>query len=414
MSLTRIASRLFTGSLPAGLLLATCTFAARPDAPGGPPATSPWGVSSSASSFRDHAEWFPKMAAAGVTTRPPVPRMAELRAEERDLEVGRRRRAREDRRGQQDRDQRHPDGVAAGRQEPPTPSRWTTWTAGPTTSRPSWAATRSRSATGKSGTKATAASTTASTRRPITPKLAVATYAAAKKADPHAQVGLTVASFDAPYLNQTIRAMAKAGKPNSFDYLCIHPYEIADGLADVDGEIPFLWMTRLLRDVLKVSAPDRADAEIWITEVGRRIEKRKGRVVTEAGRRQGARQDLHDGPRPGHRAHAVVRGPRPGRRRPGIRPARAATAAPAASYKTLKTLTTHSRPDAEVPGLAGAGPGRQGLWVRLPGQGRSRAGRLDAGRADGQDAHVRGRRGSDSTRASGSRDDAQGRPVAWS
>ena len=26
--------------------------------------------------------------------------------------------------------------------------------------------------------------------------------------------------------------MAKAGKPNSFDYLCIHPYEIADGLAE--------------------------------------------------------------------------------------------------------------------------------------------------------------------------------------
>jgi polysaccharide biosynthesis protein PslG len=61
-------------------------------------------------------------------------------------------------------------------------------------------------------------------------------------------VGLTVASFDAPYLNQAILALAKAGRPNSFDFLCIHPYEIADGLAAPDGEVPFLWMTRLLRD----------------------------------------------------------------------------------------------------------------------------------------------------------------------
>src|SRR5262249_24246191 len=112
-------------------------------------------------------------------------------------------------------------------------------------------------------------------------KLAAATYAAAKKADPNAQVGLTVASFDAPYLDQTIRALAKAGTPNCFDYLCIHPYEIADGLVDPDGEIPYLWMTHSLRAMLKASAPDRADAEIWITEVGRRIEKKKGRVTTE-------------------------------------------------------------------------------------------------------------------------------------
>jgi hypothetical protein len=113
-------------------------------------------------------------------------------------------------------------------------------------------------------------------------RLAAVTYEAAKKADPQAKVGLTVASFDAPYLNQAILGMAKAGKPNRFDFLCIHPYELADGLANADGEIPFLWMARLLRDALRAGAPERADAEIWITEVGRRIEKRRGRVVTEA------------------------------------------------------------------------------------------------------------------------------------
>ncbi|HEX2973200.1 MAG TPA: endo-1,4-beta-xylanase [Tepidisphaeraceae bacterium] len=112
-------------------------------------------------------------------------------------------------------------------------------------------------------------------------KLAAATYAAAKRANTKAQVGLTVASFDPAYLTQAILAMAKEGKANSFDYLCIHPYEIADGLADPNGEIPYLWMTRLLRDMLKVSAPQRAGAEIWITEVGRRLENRPGRLVTE-------------------------------------------------------------------------------------------------------------------------------------
>jgi hypothetical protein len=33
-----------------------------------PAAASPWGISSSSSSFKNHAEWLPKMAAAGVAT----------------------------------------------------------------------------------------------------------------------------------------------------------------------------------------------------------------------------------------------------------------------------------------------------------------------------------------------------------
>ena len=90
-----------------------------------------------------------------------------------------------------------------------------------------------------------------------------------------------MASFDAPYLNQAILAMAKAGKPDSFDFLCIHPYEIADGLNDADGEIPFLWMARLLRGALQASAPARAKAEIWITEVGRKVEQKKTGATTE-------------------------------------------------------------------------------------------------------------------------------------
>ena len=112
-------------------------------------------------------------------------------------------------------------------------------------------------------------------------QLAIRTYEAAKRADPNAQVGLTVASYDAPYLQQTILAMKQANKPNSFDYLCIHPYEIADGLSGVDGEIPYLWMTHQLREMLKVHAPERANAEIWITEVGHRIGESHGHKITD-------------------------------------------------------------------------------------------------------------------------------------
>ncbi len=109
-------------------------------------------------------------------------------------------------------------------------------------------------------------------------ELVATSYAAAKKADPTAQVGMTVASYDAPYLLRATEAMAKAGKADSFDYLCIHPYETADGINDPDGEIPFLWMSKLLRDALKISAPARANADIWITEIGRKVDQKK---VTE-------------------------------------------------------------------------------------------------------------------------------------
>jgi hypothetical protein len=111
-------------------------------------------------------------------------------------------------------------------------------------------------------------------------KLTATAYAAAKKSDPEAQIGLTTASFDPAYLHQTILAQKQAGTP-SFDYLCIHPYEIADGIGHPDGEVPYLWMTALLRDTLKQSVPEKADADIWITEVGRNIAKRKSQPEAE-------------------------------------------------------------------------------------------------------------------------------------
>jgi hypothetical protein len=112
-------------------------------------------------------------------------------------------------------------------------------------------------------------------------KLAAAAYAAAKKSDPTAQVGLTTASFDPAYLYQAILAQKESGMPSSFDYLCIHPYEIADGVGHPGGEVPYLWMRSILSDVLKQSAPEKVDASVWITEVGRNIAKRKNQPEAE-------------------------------------------------------------------------------------------------------------------------------------
>src|SRR5581483_7766179 len=255
-----------------------------PDALSEPPqkhaAATPWGVSSSASAFKNRDEWFPKMAAAGVTSvrlfpewRVLEPKKGTWKWDDADALV----KAAAD-------NHLEITGILMG-----SPPGTKAVHAFPMDDLDGWSNYVS-AVTGRYGKQIRhwevwnegnggfndGHHTTADYA-----KLAAATYAAAKKANPQAQVGITVASFDAPYLNQTIRAMAKAGKPNSFDYLCVHPYEIADGLADVDGEIPFLWMNRRVRDLLKDSAPDRADAELWISEVGRRIEKRKGRVVTE-------------------------------------------------------------------------------------------------------------------------------------
>jgi len=116
-------------------------------------------------------------------------------------------------------------------------------------------------------------------------KLTATAYEAIKKSDPAAKVGLSVASFDAPYLDQTVLEQAKLGKPESFDFLCIHPYETIGGLTEVNGEVSYLWMAKMLRDALKVDAPDRPNPEIWITEIGRRIgdekESKEKDAVTE-------------------------------------------------------------------------------------------------------------------------------------
>ena len=118
--------------------------------------------------------------------------------------------------------------------------------------------------------------------------LVAAAYTGVKKGDPSALVGMSVASFDPAYIDQAILDQAQAGKAGCFDYLCIHPYETFGGIGDPDGEVPYLWMTRMLRDELKADAPDKANVPIWITEIGRPLE----RSTNESGVALG--QDVHE------------------------------------------------------------------------------------------------------------------------
>jgi|GEM_PF-729248 len=104
-------------------------------------------------------------------------------------------------------------------------------------------------------------------------RLVSAAYEGAKKADPNAQVGISVASFDAPYIGVMAQAMAKDGKPGQFDFICIHPYETFGAIGDPDGEIHFLWMKKVLQDELKATAPDKVNVPVWITEIGRPINR---------------------------------------------------------------------------------------------------------------------------------------------
>ncbi len=260
-------------------LLFSSMFAAERVRGEAPQATA-WGVSSSASGSRNHAEWFPKMAEAGVTTVRLFPEWNGIEreedlwnwdqadtilrnAEESNLEIN---------------------GILMG--SPPGSqavhtfpmenledwSRYVSTTVGRYKGRIEWWEVWNEGNGGFNDGRHTTADYA---------KLAATTYAAAKQANPESKIGLTVASYDPAYLQQAILAMKQQGRPDSFDYLCIHPYELADGLARTDGEIPFLWMSRLMRDMLRETAPERADAEIWITEVGSLLENRAQRTNTE-------------------------------------------------------------------------------------------------------------------------------------
>jgi hypothetical protein len=253
----------------AGLVFGASWNAIAQEAADKPP--SPWGVSASASSSREIDDWFPVVSAAGVTTvrlfpewRGVEPTQGNWKWDSADRIV--------------DAAAKHNltvNGVLMGS----TPWSKAKIHAFPIDNLDGWANFVGQSIAryrGKieywevwnegNGGFNDDKHTTADYAR-----LAIRAHEAGHAANPSARIGLTVASYDPAYIHHAALAMAKEGKPGRFDFVAIHPYEIADGLADPDGEVPFLWMTHQLRSLLRSSSPDRADVPIWITEVSRRI-----------------------------------------------------------------------------------------------------------------------------------------------
>ena len=235
-----------------------------------PPHDCPWGVSASASSARNHAEWFPRMAEAGVRWVRLFPEWSALEPvrgqwkwEAADNLVSSAR--------------QHGltlNGVLMG--SPPGSKRIHAF---PVDDLPGWSNFVARAATRYAGViphwevwnEGNGGFNDGHHLAEDYARLVATAHDALRPADPAARLGLSVASFDPAYLHHTALALARQGRPGAFDTVCIHPYEIAGGLGDLGAELPFLWMSTLLRQALPAPAPGKAPPEIWITEFGRRL-----------------------------------------------------------------------------------------------------------------------------------------------
>jgi polysaccharide biosynthesis protein PslG len=93
-------------------------------------------------------------------------------------------------------------------------------------------------------------------------QLVVTAYDAAKKVDPTAKIGLSVANFDVGFLD----AVIKAGAADHFDFICVHPYENLGAVAE-GGEVGYLSLVGNLRKMLAANK-QRTDVPLWITEIG--------------------------------------------------------------------------------------------------------------------------------------------------
>lgn len=91
----------------------------------------------------------------------------------------------------------------------------------------------------------------------------VEAYDEGKAADPDAQLGLSIARNDLQFLRDVINA----GAADHFDFIAIHPYEVADQIAD-GTEVQYMNLVPRIRELLREINPEKADVPIWITEVG--------------------------------------------------------------------------------------------------------------------------------------------------
>ncbi len=96
-------------------------------------------------------------------------------------------------------------------------------------------------------------------------KIVVSAYDAAKAADPSCLVGLAAKSVHVNYLEQVL----KAGAKDHFDYITLHPYEVLGTVISNAGTEPvFMNIVPLIRKMLAVQNPAKADVPIFFTEIG--------------------------------------------------------------------------------------------------------------------------------------------------
>ena len=132
--------------------------------------------------------------------------------------------------------------------------------------------------------------------------------------------------------------------------------------------------------MLKASAPERADAEIWITEVARRIEKRKGHVVTEQDAARALAKIYTMAIAQGIARTQWFEAQDPVGEDQGFG-LLARNGTPAASYTAFKTLTSHLGPTPKYLGWLALGTSGKGYGFVFQGKTAAGPGRLDAGLA---------------------------------
>jgi hypothetical protein len=101
-------------------------------------------------------------------------------------------------------------------------------------------------------------------------KLVVASYDAAKAANPAARIGLAAKSAYLYYLDAALAAGAKG----HFDYITLHPYEILGTVAAHPGsEMIYLSIAAKVRKMLAARDPARVEVPIIFTELGYNAQK---------------------------------------------------------------------------------------------------------------------------------------------
>lgn len=96
-------------------------------------------------------------------------------------------------------------------------------------------------------------------------KIVIATYDAAKAADPDCQIGIAAKSVAINYLDQALAVGAKG----HFDYVTLHPYEVGGCTITHPGtEVVYLQIAGTLRKMLAERDPARVNCPIIFTELG--------------------------------------------------------------------------------------------------------------------------------------------------